>query len=103
MIYEIGNYRIKPYENHLCWEIFEYREVTSNKGENKGKTAKKWVSAEKYPSTFGHALQIVYEMMLMDCREAKRKPDDAVKGVRAISKHVREVEKRLMETVEKGA
>lgn len=64
--FQIGNYKIKPYQNGLCWEVFEYREVTANRGANKGKISMKWVSSGKYPTTFGHALEIVYESMLKE-------------------------------------
>lgn len=93
MIYEIGNYRIKPYDNHLCWEIFEYREVTCNKGENKGKTSKKWVSTGKYPSTFGYALQIVYELML-------KNGDEVVRGLPAAIKTAKKINDDLFNAIE---
>lgn len=102
MIYEIGNYQIRPSESRLDWEIWEYREVKANKGENKGQTRTDWVSMGKYPSTFGFALRIVYELMLKDCKKSKKKPDKTVKGVAEISKYVMELENKLMETVEKA-
>lgn len=89
MITEIGKYRIKPYTNRLCWEIFEYREVTSNKGEHAGKTRMDWVSTGKYPSNYGRALQIVYEMMLMES-------DEVIEGIEEAIKKAKKIEKVLL-------
>lgn len=85
MVFEIGNYKIKQYKNGLCWEILEYRDVTCKKGENKGKTSKKWVSTKRHPATFGHALQIVYELMLMNGDEVITGLPDAINAANKIS------------------
>lgn len=85
MIFEIGNYQIRPYRKGLCYEIFEYRDVTCKSGENEGKTSKKWVSMEKYPSTFGHALQIIYGLMLIKGDEVITGLPDAINTAQKIS------------------
>ena len=85
MIFEIGNYQIRPYGNNLCWEIYEYRDVTCHRGENKGKTSKKWVSMERYPLKFGHALEVVYELMLKNCDEVITGLPDAINTAKKIS------------------
>ena len=89
MIYEIGKYRIKPGDSRLDWELYEYREVTARRGEHKGETREDWVSLGKYPSTFGHALEIIHQLMLMD-------GDDMVKGLQESVKTCLEAEQRLM-------
>lgn len=85
MIFEIGNYQIRPYHNNLRWEVFEYRDVTCKSGENKGKTSKKWVSTERYPATFGRALEIVYGLMLMNGDEVITGLPDAINTAKQIS------------------
>lgn len=85
MIFEIGNYQIRPYHNNICWEIFEYRDVTCNRGKDKGKTSKKWVSTERYPATFGRALQIIYGLMLIKGDEVITGLPDAINTAQKIS------------------
>ena len=85
MIFKIGNYQIRPYHNNLRWEIFEYRDVTCNRGKNKGETSKKWVSIEKYPATFGRALQIIYGLILIKGDEVITGLPDAINTAKEIS------------------
>ena len=85
MIFEIGNYQIRPYHNNLRWEVFEYRDVTCKSGENNGKTSKKWVSTERYHATFGRALEIVYGLMLMNGDEVITGLPDAINTAQKIS------------------
>ena len=91
MIYEIGNYRIKPYPNGLCWEIFEYRELKPKEGEPR----MDWVSLGLYPTNFGRALVIVYERILKD-------GDDVVEGIENAIELANAIEKRLLTAEPKG-
>lgn len=85
MIFEIGNYQIRPYENNIRFEIFEYRDVSCNKGGNKGNTSNKWVSTKRYPATFGRALEIVYGLMLINGDEVIAGLPDAINIAKKIS------------------
>lgn len=91
MITEIGDYRIKPYSNGLCWEIFKYREV---KGKN-GETRMDWVSLGLYPSNYGLALQNVYEMMLKDS-------DEVIEGIGEAIEKAKKIEAQLLNAEPKG-
>lgn len=84
MITEIGNYRIKPYHNGLCWEVFKYREVTSKDGE----TRMDWVSTGKYPGNYGYALQVVYELMLKDSDEVIEGIEEAIEKAKKIEAQI---------------
>lgn len=86
MITEIGNYRIKPYENGLCWEVFKYREVKSTKD---GSVRMDWVSTGKYPSNYGQALQIVYELML-------KESDEVIEGIEEAIKKAKKIEAQIL-------
>lgn len=88
MIFEIGNYQIRTYRKGLCYEIFEYRDVTCKNGENKGKTSKKWISTKRHPATFCHALKIVYELMLMNGDEVITGLPDAINAAKEISERL---------------
>lgn len=79
-------YKISPYNNGLCYDLYEFREVISKRtGESKGK---QWVHTGKYPSSFAHALRIIYEM------EMKR-GKGTIKGLKAAIKHAEEIEQRI--------
>lgn len=93
MIFEIGNYQIRPYRSGNRYEIFEYRDVTCNRGKDKGKTSKKWVSTERYPATFGRALQIIYGLMLI-------KGDDVITGLPDAINTAKEISERLLNAIE---
>lgn len=97
MIYEIDEYQIRPYSNHLCWELFEYREVTCNKGDHKGEKRMDLVSLGVYPSSFGHALYIIYELQLKKAEEGK---GTVTKGLKSALKHVDELYSKLERKVE---
>lgn len=60
----IGNFQIRPYRNGLCWEVWELREKKPKKGSSVPVEGKSWQFTGKYPTTFEHALQTVYEMTL---------------------------------------
>lgn len=68
LVIEYKDYQLRPYSNHLCWELYKYREVKSSKT---GETRKDWVSMDKYPSSLGHGLQIIYELELKEGNEVK--------------------------------
>lgn len=87
MTYEIENYRIEPFSNGLCFEIWKYRAVKDRKT---GKEEMRWVSLDKYASTFGHALRIIYNDMMM-------KEEGTIRGLKAAVEYVHAVEKRIMD------
>lgn len=64
----IGKFKLKPYQNGLCWEIWELRPVKERKGASKAPSAlaqgESWQFTGKYPSTLESALETVYELSL---------------------------------------
>ena len=96
MIIEIGKYRIAPSEGHRDWSIYEYREIKTMRGENKGQTRTDWVHTGKYPATLDLALLIVYELNL----KAEKPSEiigltDAIKEARAIKREILTVVENL--------
>ena len=90
MIYNIDDrFEVRPYGNGLCWEIFEYRKVKARDGHD----YMDWVSTGKYPSTLGHALRIILDDLLKD-------GDSPIRGLKATSKKVEEIYKRIEKVVE---
>lgn len=86
-------YKIKPYNNDLCYDLYEYREVIKKStGESKGM---QWVHTGKYPTSFAHALSIIYEM------EMKR-GEGTIKGLDAAIKHAKDIENRIRKGIVKN-
>lgn len=64
----IGKFKIKPYQNGLCWEIWELRKAKPRKNDSSTASVpadgELWQFTGKYPSSFESALQSVYELSL---------------------------------------
>ena len=60
----IGNFKIRPYNNGLCWEVWELREKKAGKDPSSPAEGRSWQFTGKYPTTFEQALKTVYEMTL---------------------------------------
>lgn len=64
----IGKFKVKPYQNGLCWEIWELRQVKNRKTDSatdsSASEGESWQFTGKYPSTLEAALQSVYELSL---------------------------------------
>ena len=59
----IGKFKVRPYHNGLCWEIWELRKAKAKNGEEPA-SAETWQFTGKYPSTLESALLTVYELSL---------------------------------------
>lgn len=92
MIVRIENYQIRPYPNHLCWEVWKFRDVKRKDGT----VEEEWVSEGCYPSTLDQALATVHERLLKDKGDeyAILSLEDAVKQVKAQASAIREVAKK---------
>ena len=94
MIFNIEDrFEIRPYNNGLCWEIYEYKTVKPRKeGEAE---REEWVHTGKYPSTLGHALNIILEDLL-------REGDKTIYGLKAMRGEFKEAYEKVMAVVEGG-
>lgn len=96
MIIEIGNFQIRPYDNHLCWEIWQYRDVKTRDGSEK----KAWMSENCYPQNLEQALLKVRERLMkannaknaqditsLDCAidELRRTNNQLIKAIKVVS------------------
>lgn len=68
MIVTYENYQIRPYNNGLCWQLYELKTVHKGKEDER----EKWVELEIYPSTFEYAVFLVYERCL---KKSQKKAD----------------------------
>ena len=86
-------YKIVSYHNGLCYDLYEFREVVNKRtGESKGE---QWVHTGKYPTSFTHALRIIYEMEL-------KRGDGTINGLKAAIKHAEQIEQRITERIVKN-
>lgn len=86
-------YKITPYNNGLCYDLYEFREVISKRtGESKGE---QWAHTGKYPTSFAQALFLIYEM------EVKR-GEGTIEGLDAAIKHARSIEQRIKKGIKKN-
>ena len=54
-------YKIEPYHNNLCYELFEWRKIEKRDGE----TEFGWVDRNLYPRNIEDALRIIERDMIM--------------------------------------
>lgn len=87
----IGNFKIKPYSNGLCWEVWELRPA-KKKTANYDGPDEVWQFTDKYPSTFEHALLIVYELSLKRNGTAGNLKD-AMREARQIAEEIKRAAK----------
>lgn len=65
----VGKFKVKPYQNGLCWEVWELRPA-KERGKTDSKTpsvpaeGELWQFTGKYPFDLESALLAVYEMSL---------------------------------------
>ena len=88
MEFTVGNFKVKPYKNSLCWEVWEFKSVKRKTGE----TEESWVFTEKYPRTFEGALKTVFELSLMRSGKAGDLKD-AMLEARSIAGEIRRAAK----------
>lgn len=55
-------YKIEPYPNHLCWQVFEWGMTTKRKTKEK---VEEWKPLECYPTDLYYACVKLREMMTM--------------------------------------
>lgn len=92
----VGKFKIKPYQNGLCWEIWELRPVKERKidpatasGPAEGEV---WQFTGKYPSSFEAALLSVYELSLKrngtagNLKDAMREPRQIAEEIKRAAK-----------------
>lgn len=64
----IGKFKIKPYQNNLCWEVWELRPAKERKTDSETASVpaegELWQFTGKYPSDLESALLTVYELSL---------------------------------------
>lgn len=60
----IGKFKVRPYQNNLCWEIWELRPAKPRKGAENTEEAEVWQFTGKYPADLERALLTVYELSL---------------------------------------
>ena len=76
---EIGNCRIKPHPNSLCWMLEKFCKVEKKDGTE----SMEWVSMNRYPSTFKGAVA--------QCIEFELKDGGDVEGWREVIKRLDEI------------
>ena len=88
MVIEFRDFQIRPYSNHLCWEVWERKPYKLPRNKAAKATAKEgemvWAFTGKYPSDLESALRTVQELALKrygDCLELSL----AVKEVKAVT------------------
>lgn len=88
----IGKFKVKPYQNNLCWEIWELRKAKPKDGIETADT-EAWQFAGKYPTDLENALLTVYELSLKksgvsgDLRSAMREAHQICEEIkRAVKK-----------------
>lgn len=57
-------YKIVPYSNHLCYNIYEWGATTRR---DTGEEVMEWKDTGKYPSTLDHACDVIRNQLIMNC------------------------------------
>ena len=94
----IGKFKIKPYQNNLCWEVWELRPVKERKADSEHAASpaegEVWQFTGKYPSTFESALLTVYELSLKKNGTAGNLKD-AMREARQLVEEIRREARRV--------
>lgn len=88
----IGKFKIKPYQNNLCWEVWELRPAKERKADSKTTSVpaegELWQFTGKYPTDLESAFLTVYEMMLKK-HQATGDLKASIREVRQIAEEVK--------------
>lgn len=88
----IGKFKIKPYKNNLCWEVWELRPAKERKTDSKTVSVpaegELWQFTGKYPTDLESALLTVYELSLKKSG-ASGDLKAAIREVRQIAEEVK--------------
>ena len=95
----VGNFKIKPYSNGLCWEIWELRPVKERKTDSETASVpaegESWQFTGKYPSNLESALLSVYELSLKK-NGTSGNLKDAMREARQIAEEIKRAAKGAM-------
>ena len=95
----IGKFKIKPYQNGLCWEVWELRPVKERKGRPRASEipaeGELWQFTGKYPADLEAALLSVYELSLKRNGTAGNLKD-AMREARQICEEIKRAAKGAM-------
>lgn len=94
----IGKFKIKPYQNNLCWEVWELRPVKERKADSETASVPSegelWQFTGKYPTDLENALLAVYEMSL--------KKSGASGDLKAAMREVRQIAEEVKRAARKA-
>ena len=89
MIISLGNYRIKKYQNDICWYVEEKRKV---KKKDTGRLVTEWVRLECYPTSLSNAVNITCERIFLTSKKR-------VQGIGEVVDAVKDMKAEILEKV----